>query len=111
MVFRARRKNIVLLVGGDGKGSDFESLGEACIERVKYAILFGRDASLVEQAMLSRVPTACVADLNSAVSTAKEIAASGDVVLLSPACASFDQFDDYMARGDCFAECVAELRT
>ena len=92
---------VILLAGGLGKGQDFGPLGVALRKFARALVLFGRDASLIAQACAD-VPTYFCADLAAAVVRAKELAKSGDRVLLSPACASFDMFDSYEARGDAF---------
>lgn len=99
---------IVLIAGGDGKGADFSELRPAVAKHVSHLVLIGRDASLIEQAVdgASRVHHA--GSLDEAVSLAGEVAGSGDAVLLSPACASFDMFNSFEHRGELFAERVRE---
>lgn len=98
----AERPNIVLIAGGEGKGADFEPLAAAVARVAKHTVLIGRDAPLIEQA-LAGLPTSIAPDLEAAVDAATGIAASGDLVLLSPACASFDMFDNFEQRGNAFA--------
>jgi UDP-N-acetylmuramoylalanine--D-glutamate ligase len=71
-------------------------------------LLIGRDAPLIEEA-LAGLPTECCGSLEEAVEKAAHHAAPGDVVLLSPACASFDMFRDYRHRGEAFAAAVKAL--
>jgi UDP-N-acetylmuramoylalanine--D-glutamate ligase len=75
----------------------------------KLAILFGEDAGLIEQALQNAVVTVTVSSMEDAVKLADARAESGDVVLLSPACASFDMFNNFEHRGDAFMHCVREL--
>lgn len=101
--------NLVLLAGGQGKQGDFYKLAKSIEGRVKLNILFGEDAKEMRD-YLSQAANTCVVDsLEQAVRLAKETAARGDIVLLSPACASFDMFDNYAARGDRFIELVENL--
>lgn len=100
--------NVILLAGGRNKGNDFEALGEAARDRVKLAVLFGEAASDIERS-LSRegVRSKRVGSLADAIETARATAVEGDIVLLSPACASFDMFRDYEERGRIFKELVS----
>jgi len=105
----ARRDNIVLIAGGVGKGADFDLLAKQ-VKSIKSAIVIGEDGPKIEAALLSRGISCVDADsLEKAVSLAYEDAAPGDVVLFSPACASFDMFQGYAHRGDCFASIVRAL--
>ena len=104
---------IVLIAGGSGKNLSFESLGEVIAERVKSTVLVGDTAHEIESAIrraekkLGRnVRTLVVDGFDEAVHVAYSEASPGDVVLLSPACASFDLFSDYKARGERFKELV-----
>lgn len=105
------KKNIVLIAGGEGKGADFSPLRVACERAVKACVLIGRDASLIANAIGVQNPVVYAVDMLSAVEAAAEIATSGDSVLLSPACASFDMFKNYEHRGDCFVSAVEGLAT
>jgi len=103
-------RKAVLILGGDGKGQNFAPLLPAIREHAKHVLLIGRDAPLIRKAIGgSGVPTESCPSLESAVSSAARIAAAGDAVLLSPACASFDMFRDYKHRGDAFAAAVKAL--
>ncbi|BCX88022.1 UDP-N-acetylmuramoylalanine--D-glutamate ligase [Methylomarinovum tepidoasis] len=97
---------IVLIAGGDGKGADFTPLRAAAAGKVKVAILYGRDRQRLADALAPAVPVELVEDLDQAVAAARRQACASDTVLLSPACASFDQFRDYQARGDHFTALV-----
>ena len=104
------RQNIILIAGGDGKGQDFAPLLAPVRQYAKAVILIGRDASRIQEAIqTSQISTFLVNDLTQAVQEAASIAQSGDVVLLSPACASFDMFKDYAHRAQVFVEAVHEL--
>lgn len=100
--------NVVLIAGGVGKGQDFNTLVSACDRHCKRVLTLGESARDIELALGNTVPVQRVADLPSAVERARELAEPGDVVLLSPACASFDQFRDYQERGDVFRDAVLE---
>jgi UDP-N-acetylmuramoylalanine--D-glutamate ligase len=103
------QRPVVLLAGGHGKGQDFAPLRPAVAERARAVILFGQDAARIEAALAGAVALHRVHDLEAAVTLAAELAQSGDCVLLSPACASLDQFRDYRHRGETFARLVGEL--
>ncbi len=98
-----------LILGGLGKGQDFRELRPAVEGRVARAYLIGAAASEIGAALAGVVPVEQCATLDEAVRRAAAIARSGDVVLLSPACASFDQFRDYKQRGDDFARLALEV--
>jgi UDP-N-acetylmuramoylalanine--D-glutamate ligase len=100
---------IVWLAGGRDKGLDFEPLGAAARGRVRAAILFGESAAALERILAGVAPAERSADLESAVRRAAALARPGDVVLLSPACASYDQFRSYEERGERFRAAVREL--
>jgi UDP-N-acetylmuramoylalanine--D-glutamate ligase len=100
---------VVLIAGGDGKGADFSDLREACRTRARAVVLIGRDGPLIEQALAGVVPVKYARDMPDAVRAAQTLAKPGDIVLLSPACASFDMFDNYEHRGDAFRAAVLEL--
>jgi len=100
---------IVLIAGGEGKGADFSELKATIDGRVKQAILIGRDAGLIEKEIESLIPVIRAVNLPAAVKQASEAAVQGDCVLFSPACASFDMFDNYQQRGDVFIEAVKAL--
>ncbi len=100
---------IVWIAGGEGKGADFNEFAALNVEQIKHLITLGRDGDQIGQVFADRVPVTSVETLSAAVSTASRIASDGDLVLLSPACASFDMFENYAARGDEFVRCVSEL--
>jgi UDP-N-acetylmuramoylalanine--D-glutamate ligase len=101
---------IVLIAGGKGKGQDFGPLAAAARGRVRRAILIGEDRDKIQIAFESAGMSAESADsLEEAVRRAREAARVGDVVLLSPACASFDMFRNFEHRGDTFKSVVRAL--
>lgn len=100
---------VVLIAGGDGKGQDFTPLRAALTGKTRAVVLIGRDAPLIAATLGDSVPLYPAADMEQAVAKAGELAQSGDSVLLSPACASFDMFSGYEERGVVFAEAVRRL--
>ena len=104
-------RKAVLILGGEGKGQNFAPLVPAVRAHAKHVLLIGRDAALIEKALCaSGIALERVASMEKAVARAAQVAASGDAVLLSPACASFDMFRDYRHRGEVFAKAVGELK-
>jgi UDP-N-acetylmuramoylalanine--D-glutamate ligase len=103
------REPVVWLAGGRNKGLDFAPLARAARGRVRAALLFGESAGELERALAGEVPTERTGTLDAAVRRAAALARPGDVVLLSPACASFDQFRSYADRGDRFRAAVEAL--
>ncbi len=101
---------IILLAGGEGKGADFAPLHAASKNKVKAAILFGKDRHLLREALAGATETLLTDDLAQAVTAAGKQAKPGDTVLLSPACASLDQFENYEERGDRFMTLVRSLQ-
>jgi UDP-N-acetylmuramoylalanine--D-glutamate ligase len=99
---------VVLIAGGDGKGQDFSPL-RAAVGRARAAILIGRDAPLIAAAFGDAVPCLHATSLEEAVGLAREQARPGDAVLLSPACASFDMFRNYIHRAEVFVAAVKKL--
>jgi UDP-N-acetylmuramoylalanine--D-glutamate ligase len=100
---------VILIAGGLDKGSDFSPLYNLFAEKVKLLILIGKAADKMEETLGSATETVRAASLEEAVRIASEQAVSGDVVLLSPACASFDMFKDFEDRGRQFKEAVMNL--
>ncbi len=97
---------LILIAGGEGKGADFSPLRRAVAAHVQAVVLFGRDAPLLQSALEGAAPLYRCADLGEAVERAGRLARAGGQVLFSPACASFDMFDDYRARGRAFIRLV-----
>ena len=102
-------KRIWLIAGGEGKGQDFSPLREPALRFVKGIFLIGKDGPAIGEALGSDIQSTNCGDLKSAVQAAASKAISGDLVLLSPACASLDQFRDYIERAQVFAAEVEEL--
>jgi UDP-N-acetylmuramoylalanine--D-glutamate ligase len=97
---------ILWIAGGRGKGLSYASLAEIAAKRVKLALLIGEAADDLERALAGKVTCRRCAVLEDAVSAAASSSEPGDVVLLAPACASFDQFESFEHRGECFREAV-----
>ena len=97
------------IAGGRDKGLSFEGLAETARGRVRVALLIGEAASQLESHLTGIVPCERMASLEEAVHRATEWAKDGDVVLLAPACASFDQFENFEARGECFRGAVLRI--
>jgi UDP-N-acetylmuramoylalanine--D-glutamate ligase len=100
---------IILLAGGQGKGADMALLCETLKQHVKTVLLFGEDADSMQSVWKGYVKSERVDDLQQAVRRAHELAIAGDIVLLSPACASFDQFSGFADRGDQFCNLVRTM--
>lgn len=101
---------IVLIAGGKSKGEDFAPLAEAARGRVRIAVLYGAAQEALAQAFEGLVPYERAATVEEAVGVAAAASRRGDVVLLSPACTSWDQYPDFEARGDDFKRCLRELQ-
>ncbi|WP_347338115.1 glutamate ligase domain-containing protein [Chromatium okenii] len=105
---------MVLIAGGDGKGAEFAPLVPAVAQAARAVVLIGRDAPLIARELAAdpstqAIPRVTAIDMADAVKQAAQLAQAGDCVLLSPACASFDMFNDYTHRGRVFIEKVREL--
>jgi UDP-N-acetylmuramoylalanine--D-glutamate ligase len=101
-------ESVVLVAGGRNKGLDLGLLAGA-VGPVRGVVAMGEAAAAVEAAFTGRRPVRRVATMAEAVAAAAEMAQPGDVVLLSPGCASFDQYGSYAERGDDFARCVRQF--
>jgi UDP-N-acetylmuramoylalanine--D-glutamate ligase len=101
---------LVLLAGGEGKGGDFSELAAAVEPKLRAAVLLGTDATAIADALDTVMPVYFAEDMQDAVSQAAVYAEPDDTVLLAPACASFDQFENYAARGDAFRHAVEALQ-
>lgn len=108
------QKQIVLIAGGQGKGADFSPLKEVVSKRAKAVVLIGEDAPLIEKAITDigagSVEVIHADSLKQAVEIAADKSDSGDAVLFSPACASFDMFASYVDRGEQFVSLVEGLK-
>ena len=100
---------IVWLGGGQGKGQSFSELREPLAQKGRAAVLFGEDAALIEREVFGALPVYREVDMHQALRRARTLAQPGDRVLLSPACASFDQFKSYVDRGEQFRRAVRTL--
>ena len=103
-------RRVVVILGGEGKGQDFSPLAAPLARFGRGAVLIGQDAPLIRQAVaLCGVPVQDASTMAEATRLAFEMAQAGDAVLLSPACASFDMFDNYGHRAQVFCEAVSDL--
>ena len=101
--------NLLVILGGKDKGSDYSALREPLRERARAAYLIGAAASKIGKQIAGAVPAEHAVTLENAVLAAFERARPGDTVLLAPACASFDQFNNYEHRGSVFVSLVEQL--
>jgi len=103
-------RKVVLILGGEGKGQDFAPLAAPVARYARAVVLIGRDAPLIRQALESAgVALVDAESMEAAVAQANQRAHAGDAVLMSPACASFDMFDNYEHRARVFCAAVREL--
>jgi len=100
---------VILIAGGQGKGCDFAPLREIVLRKTRRLILLGEAQAEMARCFADHPAVDRVSSMEAAVATAHAHAVAGDVVLLSPACASFDLFRDYRHRGDLFKQAVAGL--
>ena len=105
----ASHENLVLIAGGQGKGQDFSALASQLSGRVKKVVLLGEAAVQLAESIGTGVDTAFADSMTEAVNLAAGAAVEGDIVLLSPACASFDMFKGFEDRGEQFAAAVEGL--
>ncbi len=101
--------HLILIAGGDGKCADFSPLKHPVAHYVSHVILLGQDADRLQEQLADVVALTRVDSLPEAVTAAATFAKSGDAVLLSPACASLDMFENYEHRGEVFRQAVLEL--
>ncbi|TDO99046.1 UDP-N-acetylmuramoyl-L-alanine--D-glutamate ligase [Marinomonas balearica] len=104
-----KNKNIILIAGGIGKDADFSPLSVPIDKFVKQVVLFGKDATNISKVVSNSVKCEFVEGLDSAVSMAHDVSQQGDIVLFSPACASFDMYKGFEERGEHFVELVEAL--
>ncbi len=100
---------VILIAGGQGKGASFDALQTIIKKHVRKAVLIGEDATQIEAALSGTVPLVHATSMEHAIDLARKEAHVGDVVLLSPACASFDMFRDFNHRGEVFTDLVLAL--
>ena len=104
-----RERPVILIAGGQSKGADMSVMYATIKKQVKLALLMGEDAPQLQQAWQGATRIEPVRDMQQAVRRAHEVALNGDCVLLAPACASFDMYPKFEARGDDFTRRVMEL--
>ena len=102
-------KKTILILGGVDKGNDYNEIGELVAEKVKAIVALGTDTTKIQEFFRTMVPVMEATSMEEAVAASYEMAAKGDCVLLSPACASFDLFKNYEDRGDQFKAAVKNL--
>lgn len=105
----AKEKNIILLLGGIAKGGDFTMLIPAISKHVQHILIYGRDAKFILNTLQNTCQISLVETMKEALRKAKILANSGDIVLFSPACSSFDQFQSFAQRGEMFMHEVKQL--
>ena len=106
---QAFNQPIVLMLGGRDKGNDYSRLADLAGKKVRAIVALGESAETVERAFQALKPVRRATSMDEAVLIAQQLAQPGDVVLLSPACASFDWFENYEQRGLVFKELVKNL--
>lgn len=97
-------RQLILLLGGVGKDQDFQCLGQAIAPFVAHCVVFGHDKHIISQALQNSF--SLCDNLEEAIEKSKKIAHTGDCILLSPACASFDQFKNFAERGEYFVKMI-----
>jgi UDP-N-acetylmuramoylalanine--D-glutamate ligase len=103
-------RRLVVILGGDGKGQDFSPLSSQISRYARAVVLIGRDASLIQEACSpTSVNMQHASSMQEAVEMASQLAQTGDAVVMSPACASFDMFDNYAHRAKVFCDAVHAL--
>ena len=107
--FSGAAGKVVLIAGGDGKGQDFSPLSAALQKNARAVVLIGRDAQQIAAVIDGNTQTVFAETMQAAVLQAMQLARPNDCVLLSPACASFDMFDNYEHRAQVFIEAVQQL--
>ncbi|MBM7114298.1 UDP-N-acetylmuramoyl-L-alanine--D-glutamate ligase [Archangium primigenium] len=109
VALRAFSRDVVLIAGGKGKGAPYAPMVEEGRGKVKAVLTIGQDAPLLAEAYTGVAPVHACGTLEEAVRQARALARAGDTILLSPACASYDQFQNFEHRGDTFKRLVGEL--
>lgn len=103
------KKNILLIAGGEGKGADFSALAKPVSDFVRIVYLFGKDADCIAEVLPADTQIKRFDSLEDIVSSSLKDSKESDIVLFSPACASFDMYGSYEVRGEHFSRLVAEL--
>ena len=106
-----RDRPVVLIAGGQSKGADMSVMVDSIQQKVKHILLLGEDALRLQQAWQGASEIELVSSMQAAVERANQVAQPGDCVLLAPACASFDMYPKFEARGDDFMQCVEVLKS
>ena len=106
---KALQQPVILIAGGRDKGGDYSILSEPIRQKVKHLLLIGEAKNTISRAFMAFTDVEMFDTLQEAVSRGASLAAPGDAVLLSPACASFDMFSSYADRGNVFTKSVLEL--
>ncbi|RYZ35419.1 MAG: UDP-N-acetylmuramoyl-L-alanine--D-glutamate ligase [Myxococcaceae bacterium] len=109
VALKAFAGGVWLIAGGKGKGAPYAPMVEAGQGKVKGVLTLGQDADALARAYANEAPVHACGTLDSAVAKARSLAVEGDTVLLSPACASYDQFKNFEDRGDTFKRLVGAL--
>lgn len=109
VALKAFPENVWLIAGGKGKGAPYAPMVEASRGRVKGLLTVGQDAPTLERAFVGVLPIHSCGTIENAIALARKLAQPGDAVLLSPACASYDQFKNFEHRGDAFKKWVQAL--
>jgi UDP-N-acetylmuramoylalanine--D-glutamate ligase len=104
------QEKIILIAGGKDKGGSYDKINDLLAAKVKHAVLLGNAAEKMEKSWKNVIPSSRVNSLVEAVNAAYQHAGKGDIVLLSPACSSFDMFRDYEDRGEKFKQIVKSLK-
>lgn len=110
VALKALAGNVWVIAGGKGKGAPYQPMVDAAKGKVKGVLTIGKDAPVIAEAFRSLCPVHDCGTIENAVNKAAEISTRGDTVLLSPACASYDQFNNFEHRGDVFKSLVRALR-
>ena len=101
--------DVVLILGGRDKGASYDPLVKAMMGKVKHVLLIGEASDKIAAAIGGKFPVSRAQTLQEAVQESLSLSSQGDVVLLSPACASYDMFENYEHRGRVFKAAVQEL--
>jgi UDP-N-acetylmuramoylalanine--D-glutamate ligase len=105
----AMERQFVLIAGGRPKGGDYSALGQLLVPKCRSVVVYGEAGETIASALQTLLPVHQVGPFEDAVAQAQDMAQPGDAVLLSPACASFDQFSSYEERGDRFCSLVEAM--
>ena len=101
---------VILILGGRGKKAPYKPLAELIKEKARKLVLIGEDTEIIAKELNSYAPSERASDMEAAVRRSFQAAQPGDIVLLAPACASFDMFESFEHRGVVFKQCVSDLK-